>query len=193
MNVNRKFVTNTLLMTKQDMFIATNALWVKVIGDNMIFGARRIVTMTGTQENGSVVEIMNRDIVFRGKRIDNGEWVEGALFDGTQYCVIGQNIKFSPYTENECKIIGFVVDRSTVGQLAGLCDKNATRIFEGDIISFCGYKTNPIGMVSFKNCQWIVEGKAVENMNFRDDFYFWATKRKIKVIGNIFDNPELEV
>jgi Lar family restriction alleviation protein len=43
---------------KQDTFIATNVLWVKVIGDNMTFGAKRIATMTGTRENGNMTKII---------------------------------------------------------------------------------------------------------------------------------------
>ena len=52
--------------------------------------------------------------LFKGKRIDNGEWVEGALFNGESHCIIGQEIKFSPYTEHECKIVGHEVDRDTI-------------------------------------------------------------------------------
>lgn len=35
--------------------------------------------------------------LFKAKRIDNGEWVQGALFNGENHCIIGQEIKFSPY------------------------------------------------------------------------------------------------
>lgn len=42
-----------------------------------------------------------REILFKAKRIDNGKWVEGALFDGVKYCIIGRRIDFNPYVENE--------------------------------------------------------------------------------------------
>ena len=48
---------------------------------------------------------MNDRYLYKAKRIDTGEWVEGALFDGKERCIIGQNIKFSPYVSLECKII----------------------------------------------------------------------------------------
>lgn len=44
---------------------------------------------------------MNREILFKGKRIDNGEWTEGSLFDGLERCVIGHTIKFSPYVKED--------------------------------------------------------------------------------------------
>jgi hypothetical protein len=49
--------------------------------------------------------------------------VEGALFDGENYCVIGQQIKFSPYVENECKIVGYKIDKNTICQFTGRYDR----------------------------------------------------------------------
>lgn len=54
--------------------------------------------------------------LFKAKRVDNGEWVLGVLFDGENHCIIGQEIKFSPYQTNECKIVGYEVDRNTICQ-----------------------------------------------------------------------------
>ena len=138
--------------------------------------------------------------LFKAKMIDNGEWVQGALFNGESHCIIGQEIKFSPYTEHECKIVGYEVDRDTICQCTGLKDKNGKLIWENDIVKKefytdydnCANSEEYVGVVKYTDCAWVIETirdkctrPILEAMSYSEDV------KHFEVIGNIFDNPEL--
>lgn len=114
---------------------------------------------------------MNREILFRGKKTINGEWVEGDLFQHSeQRFIMGNNRN----TE---------VMPSTVGQYTGLKDKNGVKIFEGDILEAMngnrGYVVFEHGAF-MKSC--IPKG-VMSSLTIATDVN--------AVIGNIHDNPEL--
>lgn len=146
-----------------------------------------------------------REIMFRGKRIDNGKWVEGYLYiTHTGTCEIGcynAETNIERWTSD--------VDPATVGQYTGLKDKNGKRIFEGDIARFTwenyflsspgGYFMHPSGTVFEVRC--LESGymlckagdNALEpNSNGKVANYdFWNFHRGLEVIGNIHDNKSL--
>ena len=122
-----------------------------------------------------------REILFRGKQVDNGEWAYGSLileknaFDERLILAI-----ISDADENET-----LVNPETVGQYTGLCDKNGTRIFEGDIIRD---EDGDIMVV-----KWQSEGAVfvLEPKPYASIYFYGTLSSRIEVIGNIHDNPEL--
>lgn len=142
---------------------------------------------------------MMREILFRGKRIDDDEWVEGYLIHD-EFCNT-----FIPYIGYLCGDGVDVVDvePETVGQYTGLEDKNGKEIFEGDIIKFRKYRDEPdwVGVVSYEYCTYFAKGKMplaykkeIDKEAFHCPFEVTISgidKATIEVIGNIHDNPEL--
>lgn len=140
-----------------------------------------------------------RDIAFRGKRKDNGEWVYGAYFQGNIVERILIDIN---------RPIMYDIDPKTVGQYTGLNDKNGKQIYEGDIVKcvselYTNFGETPTGRYATDFYEILVK---------TDDSYCFGSRkigRKIgkdyistpvlkicaekyyEVIGNIYNNPEL--
>ena len=118
-----------------------------------------------------------REILFRGKRTDCGEWVT----DSETYIKDGDGIWLSDENLNVVTVLP-----ETVGQYTGLTDKNGARIFEGDIIQ--SLESSVTGLV-----QWFPEHSAfmVWCKSANEVGFLYECANIIKVIGNIHDNPEL--
>ena len=118
-----------------------------------------------------------RDILFRGKRADNGEWVEGA--DIMHKTVRGELCIADVGTD------WVSVIPETVGQYTGLKDKNGKKIFEGDTVWFGDEKER--GVVYFDNsCSRF----AVRFDTF-DAAFDHLYSNELEIIGNVHDNHEL--
>ena len=135
---------------------------------------------------------MNRKILFRGKDTDTNEWVYGYFVKAEWYESERQYALMVPldvtlYPRGEISALAFVKPE-TVGQWTGMTDENGVKIFEGDIIdcprwvvTYAGDKPDDYQM----ECGWYIQ---------RDGFESWdnlVRGEKYKVLGNIWDNPEL--
>ena len=123
---------------------------------------------------------MKRENLYRGKRVDTGEWVEGSLIGND--VIVGKIVEFEE--DYFCTEFWYKVDPETVGQFTGMTDKKGKKLFEGDVYSM-GEK-NILYVVIFDKSQFI--GKQVGNRSLAG-LEYW--KSDIEIIGNIYDNPEL--
>lgn len=132
---------------------------------------------------------MDREILFRGKRLDKfrpGEWIYGYYVP----CCFGSfPCRPAIVPEADGQWEPFEVDPSTVGQYTGLTDKNGKKIFEGDIIRWVDWKKNVREAAVRYDPEWnrfCVWLNGAESMGVNQHL-----SEDIEVIGNVHDNPEL--
>ena len=163
---------------------------------------------------------MKRKILFRGKRLDNGRWVEGFysnLYD-EEKCEVQSIITYQNFYDADMSYpypfvntVEAEVDPETVGQFTGLTDKNGNKIFEGDVLKFVGgtcdfFIKSAYGHRHEKGTiftvKWFPSGYTLYESKTKNPLYpncwsnignydFWNNSRSFEVIGNIYDNPEL--
>ena len=136
---------------------------------------------------------MNREILFKAKRIDNGEWVEGSIvmdqsrLDIFKYRIqpIESGVLYAP-----------PIDPDTLCQYTGLTDKNGKKIWENDILkckkyiggNFVDYCIE-VGYVEMKHGAFGLH--RIKNDAYYRPFKDWLEDYEYEVVGNIFNNPEL--
>lgn len=136
-----------------------------------------------------------REILFRGKRVEDDRWIEGNLVKtktGASYILVpSEDLGVNQTSQT----ISFLVCYSSVGQYTGLKDKSSVKIFEGDVVEtpyldpifgdmINGVKT--VGAIVFESgcyCVYYKDNDRIVSMHSLD--------HKLKVIGNIYDNPNL--
>lgn len=139
---------------------------------------------------------MNREILFRGKDLETGEWLYGSFVKTPNHARISDSGEAFPAK----------VEPETVGQYTGLTDKSGAKIFEGDILQgdeypYCSdgdynYYAEVVwfdngccgfGLCTHKNPKSAVRGISDGNCEWFENF----DSNNWSVIGNIYDNPEL--
>lgn len=124
-----------------------------------------------------------REILFRGKRLDNGEWVEG----GYKHEKVGEYLTAVFIIEHLTSGVweNHRVDPATVGQYTGLTDKNGVKIFDGDVFEW--------GYAGVKEFRYVVayDAELARFVGNRGGGFVSLDGIDIEIIGNIHDNPEL--
>lgn len=148
-----------------------------------------------------------REILFRGKRCDNGEWAQGYYIRAEHHwhnhgihkdwITLGASANGGWFALHN----KYAVKAETVGQFTGLTDKNGKKVFEGDILKFTDAHAEYewIGKVEFGNpnaeYNWGFQLVYISGTKPNTDILLWfdmeETGAYSEVIGNIHDNPEL--
>ena len=136
-----------------------------------------------------------REILFCGKRLDNGEWVEGYLekrpspiqmpgYGGPWYILV-------PPQDPDDNGGFYNVDPETVGQYTGLDDKNGRKIFEGDLVKLDGWEPPAMQIAFIEGAFCLADADEVGEYCGDIHYIHHAGDNQTTVIGNIHDNPEL--
>ena len=149
-----------------------------------------------------------REILFRAKRIDNGEWIEGNVLqtdDGDCYIATSCIVEAS---DESLLVAAYEVNPETICQYIGMLDKKGKRIWENDIVS-CEHKkysyddlvvfpwfTDPKKYKSNYAVKFVNTGSGYEYRLRNKSIHFMLTRdvvynQKIEVIGNVFDDKHL--
>ena len=142
-----------------------------------------------------------REILFKAKRKDNGEWVEGYY---RRIPCMGMLEHYIMPRNPKNRMEQYAIDPDTLCQYTGLTDKNGRKIWENDIVRFqfdnddCPFPNKDtkkrLGKIFFSDfrASWSIAMGRKGNKRINNDLFKYVQNgNRVEVIGNIFDNPEL--
>lgn len=143
-----------------------------------------------------------REILFRGKRKDNGEWVYGYYATQSNHACFQSELKYTSFILKDEFIdwgLGglaeYEVIPESVGQFTGLTDKNGNKIFEGDIVKEWSshWKTPSKTEINIYSvvCEYLGSLHLIRKTAWGENSTPLYRRSIVEVIGNIYDNPEL--
>ena len=143
-----------------------------------------------------------REILFRGKRKDNGEWVQGFYAIQSNHACFQSGLKYVSFILKDefmdwglGGIAEYEVIPETVGQYTGLHDKNGNKIFEGDIVKEWSshWKTPLKTEINIYEvvCEYLGSLQLIRKTEYGENSTALYRRSVVEVIGNIYDSPEL--
>lgn len=136
---------------------------------------------------------MIRDILFRGKRVDNDEWIYGYYVTRSNHACFEHELKYASFILKDefmdwglGELVEYKVIPETVGQFTGMYDKFNNKIFEGDIVKCLSLEYGYVNKEVY-----YAEGKAKFVLRNCGTDYEFDEYIDVAVIGNIYNNPKL--
>ena len=122
---------------------------------------------------------MNREILFRAKKVDGGEWGEGYVVQ--KY---GAWFMYDAENSDTCRQNNYLIEEDTICQYTAMTDALENKIYENDIVK-CG---DYIGSVKYEKGCFLIKWSNAEYI--RKDLDYWVNDRNIRIVGNTFDAPK---
>lgn len=135
-----------------------------------------------------------RQIKFRGKRIDNLEWVFGDLIENQGRFFIYHSTSETTIKDNDngyITIEAVEIDNSTIGQFTGLTDKEGKEIYEGDILDFHNMLFNSVAIYNEEESAFCLKLIGSKLNGFNSIGSYQSLGYELTILGNRWDNPEL--
>ena len=138
---------------------------------------------------------MNREILFKAKVKDSTEWIEGGLIvvkNTARRFIVDINSKTAlrgvvTHCSDKYDWRSTEVDPDTVCQFTGITTELGIDLYENEIVECGGYR----GVIKFEDGAFVIEWIGNGTEFLRHDLAYWAYLSNVRVVGNIFDNPEL--